>query len=186
MIIDVTDLSDYIGHDVSADDGAVICVDSACSMVQTLTEQDFEAATETVALDGSGTDTVLLPQAPVSAAGTVVVNGGTLNATDYGVREDGRLIRTGGTAIWSTWGQVSAPSAYWPQGRANITVTYTHGYAGTVPSDVRAVALMIASRMFTQGGATSETVGQVTKRYAVASTDLTSGEKAILRRHRIT
>ena len=45
---------------------------------------------------------------------------------------------------------------------------------------------MIASRMFTQGGATSETVGQVTKRYAVAGTDLTSGEKAILRRHRIT
>ena len=103
-----------------------------------------------------------------------------------GCSEDGRLVRTGGTAVWSTWGQLSAPSAYWPQGRGNVDVTYKHGYAADVPADVRAVALMIASRMFTQGGAASETVGQVTKRYAVAGTDLTSGEKAILRRHRIT
>jgi hypothetical protein len=186
MIIDVDDLSGYVGRDVSADDGAVICVDSACAMVQTLTEQDFEAATDTVTLDGTGTDTLLLPQLPVNSAGTVVVNGGTLNSTDYGVGADGRLVRTGGTAVWSTWGQTSAPSAYWPRGRQNISVTYTHGYAGTVPSDVRRVALELAHRMFTQGGAISETVGQVTKRYAVASTDLTNGEKAILRMHRVT
>ena len=185
--IDVDDLSAYLGRDVGDDDGAVICVDSACSMVQTLTEQDFEAATtDTVTLDGTGTDTLLLPHVPVSAAGTVVVNGVDLLPTDYGVSEDGRLTRTGGTAVWSTWGQLSAPSAYWPQGRANVTVTYEHGYAADVPADVRMVALAIANRLFTQGGAVVETVGQVTKRYAVAGTDLTSGEKAILRRHRIT
>ena len=84
--IDVDDLSAYLGRDVGDDDGAVICVDSACSMVQTLTEQDFEAATDTVSLDGTGTDTVLLPQVPVSAAGTVVVNGAELLPTDYGVQ----------------------------------------------------------------------------------------------------
>jgi hypothetical protein len=183
--IDTQDLSDYIGRDVTDDDGAVICVDSAIEMVRTLTEQDFSPLTDTIALDGTGTDTLLLPQLPVSGAGTVVVNGGTLTTSDYVATADGHLIRTGGTAIWTTWLRGDYPTPYWPPGRRNVTVTYDHGYAGTVPADVRAVALNIASRMITQGGASFESVGQVSKRYAVASTDLTNGEKAILRRHRV-
>lgn len=178
------DLSDYLGRDVTTDDGALIAVDSACEVVRTLTEQDFSQVTDTVKLDGSGTDTVLLPQLPVSAAGTVVVNGGTLESDDYTVTAGGHLIRTGGTATWSAWSQTGYACAYWPKGRQNIEVTYDHG-EDTVPSDVRMVALMIAHRLVTQGGATSETVGPVTKRYAVASTDLTAGEKAILRKYRV-
>lgn len=184
------DLSDYIGRDVTSDDGALIAVDSACEVVRTLTEQDFTTLTAgTAVLDGTGTDTLLLPQVPVSTAGTVVVNGGTLDANEYTASEDGQLIRiysgTGGTASWSTWAQGGYPISYWPQGRQNVAVTYEYGYAGgTVPADVRMVALMIANRLVTQGGMTSETVGQVTKRYAVSSSDLTNGEKAILRKYR--
>lgn len=184
------DLGDYLGRDVSSDEGALIAVDSACEVVRTLTEQDFNPVNgDTVVLDGTGTDTLLLPQVPVSGAGTVVVNGGTLDGTlDYTVTEDGHLIRTAGTAALSTWAHSVGPSAYWPEGRQNITVTYDHGYlAGTatdVPADVRMVALMIANRLVTQGGASAETIGQVTKRYAVAATDLTNGERAILRKYK--
>lgn len=183
--IDTQDLSDYIGRDVTADDGATIAVDSAIDMVQTLSEQDFiQVTSETVALDGTGTDVLLLPQVPVTAAGTVVVNGGTLTSgTDYSVTERGHLIRTEGTASWSSWS--TAPVAYWPQGRQNVRVTYDHGY-GTVPADVRVVALSIAARMITQGGAVFETVGPVSRRYAAASTELTSGERMILRKYKVS
>lgn len=180
----VSEVSDYLGRDLSADDAAPLVVSMACETVRTITEQDFtETVGGTAVLDGSGTDVVILPQRPVSAAGTVVVNGETLEADDYGVTEEGLLIRTAGTATWSTW--TTSPTSYWPQGRQNITVTYDYGYSGgTPPSDVRMVAMMIASRLLTQGVAQSEQVGQVNARYAVASTDLTAGEKAILRKYK--
>lgn len=177
-----TDLSDYLGRDVTTDDGALVAVDSACEIVRTLTEQDFnEVIGDTVSLDGTGTDTLLLPQLPVSSAGTVSVNGEAV--TDYIVTTEGHLIRTAGTA-YSTWTQTAGPAAYWPQGRQNVSVTYDHG-AGTVPADVRMVALMIATRLSVQGIASQETLGaQVGVTYAVNSTDLTNGEKAILAKYR--
>ena len=176
------DLSDYLGRDVTADDGAALAVEMACEVVRTLTEQDFTTATETIYLDGSGTDLMFLPQRPVSAAGTVEVNGTAV--TDYSYTETGKLIRTSDDEpTWSTWGKTYQPTAFWPEGRQNVSVTYTHG-AGTVPSDVRMVALHIAHRMITQGGAIQEQVGDVRKTYAAASTDLTKGEQAILRKYR--
>lgn len=186
------DLTDYLGRDMSADDGALIAVDAACDMVRTLTEQDFLPATETIKLDGTGTDTLLLPQVPVTGAGTVVVNGGTLDDNEYTVTERGHLVRiysgTDGTATWSTWSQTGYPCSYWPQGRQNIEVTYEHGYlSGTatdIPADVRLVALMIASRLTVQGVKIHEARGQAQNRYAVVSTDLTAGEQMILRKYR--
>lgn len=176
------DLTDYLGREVGTDDGALIAIDSACAVVRSLTEQDFSSATSTVSLDGTGSDVLYLPQRPVSAAGTVVVNGTTV--TDYTVTDDGALIRTSEDApTYSTWSSTYQPSAYWPEGRQNVSVTYTHG-SGTVPSDVRMVALHIAHRMVTQGGAISEQVGDVRKTYAASATDLTKGEQAILRKYR--
>lgn len=187
--ITTTELGQYLGRDLSADAGAALAVTMATETVKTLTEQDFAPATETIRLDGTGTDVLLLPQVPVSAAGTVVVNGGTLESDDYGVTSEGLLIRTGGTAVWSTWTQTSGgPCAYWPQGRRNVSVTYDHGYlSGTVadiPDDIRMVTMMIASRMVVQGVLSQEQVGQSMNRYAVASSDLTTGERAILRKYK--
>lgn len=185
----VTELGDYIGRDLSSDDGASLAVSMACEAVRTLTEQDFGVVSaSTVQLDGTGTDTLLLPQVPVTAAGTVVENGGTLTADQhYTVTSEGHLIKTSGTADWSTWSSNHrGGTAYWPEGRQNISVTYTHGYSGTAPEDVRMVALMIASRLVIQGVNQSAQVGQANYRYAVASTDLTAGERAILRKYKVS
>jgi hypothetical protein len=46
------------------------------------------------------------------------------------------------------------------------------------------VALAIATRLIVQGAALQEGRGQASIRYAVASTDLTAGERAILRKYR--
>jgi hypothetical protein len=178
------DLTDYLGRDVTADDGALIAVDAACDTVRTIAEQSFNEATSTVTLDGSGTDALLLPELPVSAAGTVVVSGGTV--TDYVLKDNGVLVRKLADPTVVDWDSDVSPTLIrWPAGRQNVVVTYDHGYADAdLPRDVRMVALSLASRLIVQGVATAERVGDNTITYAGPATDLTAGEKAILRKYR--
>ena len=79
--ISVQDLTDYLGRDVTSDPGALMAADATCDIIRDITEQDFNQATDTVSLDGTDTDALVLPQRPVIAAGTVTVNGGTVS--DY-------------------------------------------------------------------------------------------------------
>ena len=73
----------------------------------------------------------------------------------------------------------------WPAGRQNVEVTYKHGYTpAELPRSVRMVALHIASRLVIQGVAQYETIGDVQMRYGVNATDLTDGERRILRKYR--
>jgi hypothetical protein len=75
----------------------------------------------------------------------------------------------------------------WPSGRQNIVVTYNYGYADVdLPRDVRVVALSIASRLVVQGVATEESIGATRIKYAGAATDITLGERMILRKYRPT
>lgn len=202
------DLTDYLGRDVTADNGALFAVESACEIVKITAEQNFDQVIGDVAiLDGTGTDCLLLPEMPVQHAGTVVVDGrGTV--TDYVLGDNGRLLRkcpVNGTAGWwlTDWGwwggpYIGPPLGYqyqsvnylprtpvWPMGRQNVQVTYDHG--GTaVPQPARAVALALAARIVVQGVTVAETVGSSSVRYAGPAMDLTKGELAILRRYRPT
>jgi hypothetical protein len=174
--ISTQDLVDYLGRGTATDPGMVIVTDAACDIVRSLSEQTFNQATSTVVMDGSGTDALLLPELPVTAAGTVVLNGGTV--TDYVLNGNGILYR--GTAGVD-------PRTVWPMGRQNVRVTYDHGYQTIdLPRDVRMVALNIASRLAVQGVALEEQVGAVRMKYATAASDLTNGEKAILAKYRQT
>jgi hypothetical protein len=168
------DLVDYLGRGTATDPGMLIATDSACDICRTLADdQQFNRGTTTFTLDGTGTDALLLPQRPVNAAGTVVVNGGTV--TDYMLSRTGVLLR--GTA-----GEYPRPT--WPEGRQNVVVTADHGYADAdLPRDVRMVALGIAARLVVQGVAAEESIGAVRIKYAAAATDVTANELRILRRH---
>lgn len=174
--ISTQDIVDYLGRGGTADPGMIIAADAACDTVRTIAERSFNQATSTVTLDGTGTDAILLPELPVTAAGTVTVNGGTI--TDYVLNGNGVLLR--GTAG-------PYPRIVWPAGRQNVRVTYDHGYATVdLPRDVRMVALSIASRLVLQGPAMEESVGPTRIKYAAASTDLTNGELRILQKYRQT
>jgi hypothetical protein len=177
------DLVDYLGRGTITDPGMIIATDAACDMVRTVAEQTFNQSTSTVTLDGTGTDALLLPELPVTAAGTVTVAGGTV--TDYVLNGNGILFRKQiGTDVDYT--NVMLPLK-WPVGRQNITVTYRHGYADAdLPRDVRMVALSIASRLVVQGVAVEESNGPVSVKYAAPSTDLTAGELRILQKYRQT
>jgi len=171
--INVYDLGELLGTDLSQDVGAQIAVEAASEICRTVAEQDFDlVAGDIVTLDGTGTDALMLPNLPVTAAGTVTVNGGTV--TDYNLGSNGILYRgTAGPATWLTW----------PVGRQNIRVTYTHGF-GTVPADVRMVALSVAQRIVVQGVASEESMGDVSVKYATPTMDLTPGELRILGKYR--
>jgi hypothetical protein len=176
--ITLTDLSDYLGRDVSADDGAVIALDAACDICRDIAEQNFNAGTATFVLDGTGTDSILLPQLPVVSVSAVTANGTAI--TDYTLNSNGILFR----GSVSSEGSVYTASS-WPEGRQNVSVTAVTGYATVdFPRSVRMVALSIASRLVVQGVALEESVGAVRMKYAVASTDLTAGERLILRKYR--
>ncbi len=190
-----TDLTDHMGRDVTQDNGAIIAINAACDTCRRISEQMFTPVTaDELALDGSGTDCLLLPERPVNAVGTVVVNGVTKGTLDFCNTTDGKLFATDGTANWTTWSNgwswLRGGSAIWPLGRQNVVVTYDHGFQTDgitdIPADVRGVALNIAERLVIQGVAIFETVGADSIRYAGAAGDLLPGELMILRQYRTT
>jgi len=67
---------------------------------------------ETLVLDGTGTTTLVLPAAPVTAVSAVSVHGVTLNAADYQWSADGLLER----------------ATPWPRARRCVQLVYSHGY----------------------------------------------------------
>ena len=172
---------------LTADDGALIAVDAACDFVRDVAEQEFsQVIGDEIYLDGSGTDALLLPELPVANVGTVALRDSagsylTMGSADYTLNGNGVLYATN-TAGTSDSGTT------WPRGRQNVRVTYDHGYtsgtAGDFPASVRQVALSIAARLYTQGPAAAESVGDVSVRYSVGETDFTAGELRILRKHR--
>jgi hypothetical protein len=178
------DLTDYLGRDVTADEGALAAVDAASDMVRTLTEQTLnEVVGDQITVDGTGTDAIVLPQLPVNNVGTVELignDGGTTALQDYALNGHGVLLRTRGSAT-----EDFPTSIGWPVGRQNVQITYDHGYGtADMPRDLRRVALSVASRLIVQGVALFETQGQQTVRYGVNSTDFTAGEKLILGKYR--
>lgn len=178
--ITAQDLTDYLGRDVTADNGAIIALDAACDMCRTIGEQSFNRGTTTYTLDGTGTDAILLPDLPVNSAGTVLVDGTAV--TDYMLAGNGVLLRGTATSA-SYWGW----RPVWPTGRQNVVVTADHGYdVLDVPRDVRMVALSIASRLVVQGVAIEESLGANRIRYGTNATDLTNGERLILEKYRPT
>ncbi|HVJ27783.1 MAG TPA: hypothetical protein VM493_09580 [Vicinamibacterales bacterium] len=170
--VSTQDLVDYLGRGTATDPGMLIAVDAACDMVRTLAEQSFNAGTATQTLDGTDTDALILRERPVGTVTAVSVAGSAV--TDYVYTDDGLLFR-----------QDDYGTLTWPEGRRNVEVTYEYGYADDdLPRDVRMVALAIATRIVVQGAAAEESVGESRVKYATNSTDLTSGEKMILRKYK--
>lgn len=188
--IDSATLGSYLGRNLTSDAvAAASCCAAASDMCRDIAEQQFtQVLGDAIMLDGSGTDALLLPQAPVSSVGTVSVltrTAGsvstiTLGTADYTTTPDGILFAAGG-------GGTALIGNVWPSGRRNIAVTYDHGF-GTAdfPASVKQVALSVASRLLIQGPNKSESIGGASVTYAANSTDFTAGELAILRKYKRT
>jgi hypothetical protein len=166
--ITAQELSDFLQRDVTTDTGVDLALEGASEICRTVADQPFTQTTTTQTLDGSGTDVLVLPRVPVASVSTVSVGG---TATTEFVQDNGLLLKQSGT---------------WRRGRRNVEVKYRHGYSTTaIPADVKSVALSVAARLLTQAplNAIQEQLGDVSRRYAVAATDLTANELRILRAH---
>lgn len=164
--ISEAELKSYIGY--TLDTGkATLCMDAACDLIRNATGQKFEAGEETIVLDGTGTDAVVLPQVPVEAV-TEAKNDGEA-VTDFMLTGAGLLLR-------------KSPNT-WSPGRQKVQVKYAFGYA-EIPADLKLLAITIAARVYQQGIVTAETVGMSQVTYATDSLSLTAGEKNILSRYK--
>lgn len=180
------DLGHKLNLDLSADDHALACVDAACEVCRTISEQTFNRGTADVTrLDGPGTEVLLLPQYPVNDVGEVKEDGETLDSGDYVLNDaTGGLVRVPSNGFVSS-NYTTRPTVVWNLGKQNIEVTYDHGYdLEDVPRDVRMVALTVAARLYEQGSASYEQLGARSVRYESAAADLSDNELRILHKHK--
>lgn len=127
----------------------------------------------TIILDGTGTDTVLLPSRRVTAVESVTVDGHELASTAYEWSADGLLRRRDGG---------------WPDRYRVITVELKHGFASmAVLADV--VASIVARvRMDPTGALANQRAGTQSVGFASGSAGggLMQSEKARLEPYRLT
>lgn len=126
-------------------------VRAAEEAVKGVLDRDVSLVTDDeIALDGTGTATLLLPEPPVVDVTRVTEDGVELVVdTDYVLGWHGILYRVS--------------PAVWAKGVRNITVTYTHGWSeiggdegNAVPMDIREAALEFAKGVYEAGQAPAE------------------------------
>jgi hypothetical protein len=192
----VGQMSAYLRVEISPTDLiANLALGAATVAIQNYTDQVLVYVSETVTLDGSGNDTILLPELPVIDVTAVVTNSDTsqpvtLNGPSFGSTADygwtggfdGLLIHRRGASIhWG--GMFDATYGNWPDRRQSVQVTYSHGWQ-TIPTDLQLLCAIIASRAFAQDGATAETVGTYIAQYASQPGMIAPLEKSILDRYK--
>lgn len=147
------DLATWLGEDFDADETtrAQMLLDLATGEVDDVLEQNLEQVTDDqVVLDGTGTDTLVLPSWPVTA----------ISALD----EDGTSLTQGDDYVWSRSGVVTRKRDVWPSLPRSVEVTFTHGYT-TIPEVIRSATVKIAAASWVNpAGVRSESIGDYSYR----------------------
>lgn len=159
----------------------------------------FLTATRTEYYDGTGTDVLILKEAPVTAITSVSLmsdDGQTASAyasTEYRFDTDlsGRLFRGGATR-----GRFAGPSEFvsatriehqtaswgtspcWPEGINNIKVVYTGGYA-TIPTAMAMGLYRMVDHLISNRGPGSNLVSRSLGEYSERKRDGSGGAKTI-------
>lgn len=157
----------------------------ATAFIQTITRRTILSAEQTIYCSGDGTNTLMLPDYPVTAVSLVedsLSGDAEFSFTDsdlneeFGFDDDGELILMGGYIFRSPSGSVPA---------RNYKVTYTAGYSAR-PEDLRQVCVELAAAKYYLGenqrqGVATKTFGGETVTYR--SDDLSPTQKLIIRRY---
>lgn len=167
-------------------------LEAASGLVESHCRRLFLASEEEeIYLDGSGGDSLVLPNPPVWDVVYVAVDDEEIDSTLYTWDIAAGLL------------QYKEPTtSEWFRGRNNVFVIYSHGYyldedegEPVLPAEVSMVACQLAQRGMTitsnSGGAvTSEQIGSYSVSYSEASTSssvgLTDLERSALGPHRLT
>jgi hypothetical protein len=189
-------MSSYLRVEINPTDLiANLALAAATVAIQNYTDQVITYVNETVILDGTGNDTLLLPELPVLNVTEVIADVDTsypqiLQPQSAGSNADytfiggdtGLLIRREGQYV-AYLDRFNARYGSWPTRRQSVQVTYSHGYE-TVPTDLQMLCSIIAARAFAQDGANSENVGTYVAQYHSQPGQIAPMEKTILDRYR--
>jgi hypothetical protein len=160
------------------DDLSTIALDSACYTIRGFLHQTINLVTDdTIAIDADGSARIMLPEAPVVSVSSV----GTLSTyTDFTVT----AYDTTQYLVDYDKGAIEFRGAYFPNRVGAVQVTYTHGWE-VIPTDIRIVALTLAARIYDQGLAKAETIGNTRLVYSHdESLGLSPREKDMLVKYR--
>lgn len=147
-----TDLEDYLQVTFDAADNvrAAKLLDHASAVIRRTARQDFDfTSNDAITLQPTGTKILLLPQLPVTAVGSVVMDGITLvDDIDYRVTLPAGIIKH----LRKRW---TKP----------VDVVYSHGYS-TLPEDLKAICVEMSARAWTNPrGVISEQIGNYSARW---------------------
>lgn len=180
-------------------------ITQASAIVRDYTRQTITQVTnDVVTLPGNWSNTLLLPQRPVTSVSSVVINGASAPYTQWTLIENSLMLGTGsfqpdyGSMLWggpTLWGPAGsnngpqATGASWQGPQTQITVTYTHGFA-TVPAAItNIVAGMVALAVASPVGVNQEKIGGYQVSYTRSeggSMSIQPSDEKILKKYRIT
>lgn len=147
-----TDLQAWLGVDLTAAEhiraGRLLA--DATGLVQKATRQTIARVTNDVfTRPGAYADRIRLPERPVVAVTSVVLDDETLTAGDEWYLDGDELVRVG---VWPTsQNHFKTLGGGWGDPSQALIVTYTHGY-DPVPETVKAVCLQAVTRVWTNPG----------------------------------
>lgn len=169
MLSSVANLKAHVGipsSDTSKDVLLGTILRGASKYIANQCNRSFELLERTEFYDGSGGDQLFLNNFPVTEIAEVKINDSVLTLNDEGlIIENSSVFRRNG----------------WPQGRKNISVTYSAGYitytdeesgeTPNVPEDLELITIRIAARVYerrTAEGVGSVSPGGFTAQFAAA------------------
>lgn len=183
------ELEAYTGASIDTS-RATILLDVATAAIKAYTNQTLSRVTnDTVILPGNHTNTLELPERPVISIGAVSI-GDTALTVDSDFVWDGRSGLLRGTAVSGVLvindGPLVSGTGDWGGPGAQVSVTYTHGFA-TIPDDIKGVCLALAARSLqSPDGVNSETIGSYSVSYSRTggAVSLLDEERRLLDRYR--
>lgn len=193
---DITALAAYMRMNIDlADPFALLALEGATAAIQKYCRQQFVLVVDdTVILDGSGSETMLLPECPVidvseviydcdlDGARTLLGPGSKSNSEFDFTLESGLLIKRRGEFVLFE-DRFNASYGVWPMRRRSVQVTYTHGFA-LIPPEIVMITITCAGRAIGQDGAELERTGAYQAKYAGQPAELIAGEKRVLDQYR--
>lgn len=171
---------------------ATLLLDLATGAIRAHTNQTLSrVANDTVVLPGNYTGTLELPERPVASVASVSI-GDTNLAADVDYVWDGASSLLRGTLVTGVLvvndGPLLSGRGDWGGPGAQVSVTYTHGFA-TISDDIKGVCLALAARSLSSpDGVNSETVGSYSVSYSRTggAVSLLDEERRLLDRYRRT
>jgi uncharacterized phiE125 gp8 family phage protein len=148
-------LKEFIGNSADNTDDALLTrlLDASADMIERSCNRTFGATIYTETRDGNGNDFMVFSNRPVTAVGSITIDGRTIPQSTSAT--------TAGWVLASSWRVALRGQYLFAEGVQNVTLTYTAGYA-TIPPDLTQACCLVAALAYKERdrmGISAKTIG---------------------------